>query len=235
MKFSIEESLLWEDENWLALNKPPGISTLADRSSELNVLEKLRSFYPGVQVCHRLDKETSGVLVLAKNPEAYRHLSLQFQNREVEKLYHAVVHGVHRFENYSIDAALDTRSAPPVKVTTRGKKSVTVVQSINTFRQHTLIACRPLTGRMHQIRVHLAYAGAPIVGDVMYGGSPLYLSALKQGYRLKKGTSEKPLIERTALHALAVIFKDFSGKEVKIQAPYPKDFRALVRQLEITG
>lgn len=235
MKFSIDESLLWEDENWLAINKPPGIATLADRISEWNVLEKIRTHHPDAQVCHRLDKETSGVLILAKNPEAYRHLSLQFQNREVEKLYHAVIHGVHQFENFTIDAALDTRAAPPVKIATRGKKSVTVVHSIKIFRQHTLVACRPLTGRMHQIRAHLAYAAAPIVGDIMYGGSPLYLSALKQDYRLKKGTSEKPLMERTALHAMAVTFRDFNGEEVKIEASYPKDFRALLRQLEITG
>lgn len=235
MKFSIEESLLWEDENWLAINKPPGISTLADRISEFNVLERARSRYPDAQVCHRLDKETSGVLILAKNPEAYRHLSLQFQNREVGKQYHAVVHGVHRFENVTIEAALDTRSAPPVKVTSHGKKSVTLIHTVKIFRQHTLVACRPLTGRMHQIRVHLAYAGAPIVGDAMYGGSPLYLSALKQDYRLKKGTVEQPLMDRTALHALMLTFRDFSGSEVKIEAPYPKDFRALMRQLEITG
>lgn len=235
MKFSLDESLLWENENWLAINKPPGIATLADRISEWNVLEKIRMRHPEAQVCHRLDKETSGVLILAKNPEAYRHLSLEFQNRRVEKLYHAVVHGMHRFENHTIDAALETRSAPPVKVSSRGKKSITVVQSIQVFGQHTLVACRPLTGRMHQIRVHLAYAGAPIVGDITYGGSPLYLSALKKDYRLKKGDSEKPLMARTALHALTVVFRDFNDEEIKIEAPYPKDFRALVRQLEISG
>ncbi|MCS6972908.1 MAG: pseudouridine synthase [Cyclobacteriaceae bacterium] len=229
-----EEYLLWEDENWVAINKPPGISTLADRASDLNMLELIRKRYPDAQACHRLDKETSGVLIFARNPEAYRHLSLQFQNRQVEKLYHAVVHGVHRYENFTIDAALDTRDAPPVKVVSRGKKSVTVVSTINVYRQHTLVACRPFTGRMHQIRVHLAYAGTPIAGDTLYGGSPVYLSALKPGFRLKKGTLEQPLMGRAALHALTLDFKDFEGKQIRMEAPYPKDFRALVRQLELT-
>lgn len=233
MKFSLEESLLWEDDNWLAINKPPGISTLTDRINEWNVLEKVRSVYPHAQVCHRLDKETSGVLVLAKSPLAYRHLSLQFQNRRVGKLYHAVVHGVHQFENFTVDVALDTRSAP-VKVVSRGKKSVTVITALKNYRKHTLLECRPLTGRMHQIRAHLAYAGAPIVGDLMYGGQPLYLSSIKEGYRLKKGTSERPLIKRTALHAKHLIFEDFNGNAIKIEAPYPRDFRALLTQLEHT-
>jgi 23S rRNA pseudouridine955/2504/2580 synthase len=231
MKGLITEHLLWEDDNWLALNKPPHLSTLADRTGQANVLDLVRARYPHAQACHRLDKETSGVLMLAKNPEAYRHLALQFQHRQVEKMYHALVHGVHHFAHHVIEAPLDTRSAPPVRVVTRGKKSVTGVHTLKVYRKHTLVECRPLTGRMHQIRVHLAHAGAPLVGDTLYGGHYLYLSELKAGYRQKKGEQELPLMARTALHALKLAFTDFSEKKITIEAPYPKDFRATLRQL----
>ncbi len=232
MKFTLEEFIIWEDENWLALNKPPLVATLADRVSPFNMLDAVRKFYPSAQACHRLDKETTGVLVLAKNAEAYRHLSLQFQQRQVNKIYHAVVQGVHYFTNQLIEAALDIPKVPPVKVSSRGKKSATRVNSLAQYRKHTLVECQPLTGRLHQIRAHLSHAGAPIVGDTLYGGKPLYLSELKADYRLKKGTAEAPLMGRTALHALRLAFSDLSGKKVELEAPYPKDFRGLLRQLE---
>ena len=92
-KISFNDLIIFEDSDYLAISKPPGISTLEDRQDNFNILSMAKDSYPDIQNCHRIDKDTSGVLVMAKNPEAYRHLSLQFQNREVQKIYHAVVHG----------------------------------------------------------------------------------------------------------------------------------------------
>jgi 23S rRNA pseudouridine955/2504/2580 synthase len=230
---SVSNWVIWEDENWMALNKPPLIATLADRTSEINVLSRVRSVYPDAQVCHRLDKETSGVLLVAKNAAAYRHASLQFQHRQVEKVYHAVVHGQHHFKDLAVEIPLETRRGTVVRAVTRGgKKALTHFQTLKIYRQHTLVECRPVTGRTHQVRVHLAYAGAPIVGDLTYGGRPFFLSEIKSTFRIKKGEAEKPLMDRVALHAYSLVFSDLSGDRRTITAPYPKDFRAMIRQLE---
>lgn len=97
---------------------------------------------------------------------------------------------------------------------------------------HTLVECRPVTGRMHQIRIHLTTLKAPITGDETYGGKPFFLSSVKRGFNLKKLTEEQPLVKRMALHAFALHFKDMEGRDHRIEAPYPKDFQALLRQME---
>jgi len=94
------------------------------------------------------------------------------------------------------------------------------------------VECCPVTGRMHQIRVHLAELNAPIVGDEFYGGSPFYLSGIKKKYNLKKDSVENPLIQRFALHAYKLSLASIDGAKYEFEAPYPKDFRVLVEQLE---
>ena len=91
--------------------------------------------------------------------------------------------------------------------------------------------CRPITGRMHQIRIHLATLNASITGDEQYGGKPLFLSSIKKGFNLKKFTEEQPLMKRMALHAFSLDFQDLKGNTRHIQAPYPKDMQAMMRQL----
>jgi 23S rRNA pseudouridine955/2504/2580 synthase len=113
-----------------------------------------------------------------------------------------------------------------------GKRSVTVFTSMKAFKRHTLINCRPLTGRMHQIRVHLAYLNAPITGDETYGGKPFYLSSVKKNYKIGKFVEEQPLIQRLALHAYRIKFRMLTGDFKEVIAPYPKDFRVLLHQLE---
>ncbi len=235
-KLDFSALILWEDTDYLAVNKPPFVATLEDRNEPLNLLALAKGYAADAQVCHRLDKNTSGVLVVAKNPAAYRHLSLQFQNREVTKLYHAITEGIHRFDNVLIDLPLLKQNDGKVKISNRqGKPAQTWLTTLKVFRNHTLVECRPVTGRMHQIRVHLAAMSAPISGDELYGGKPIFLSALKKDFSLKKFTEEQPLIKRMALHALSLAFKNLHGEWITVEAPYPKDLKAVVRQLELTS
>ncbi len=231
IRFSLQNSILYEDANFILVNKPPFISTLEDRNDPQNILRIVRETVDDAQVCHRLDKDTSGVLAIAKNPEAYRHLSMQFENRQVTKMYHAVSDGIHRFENQLVDAPILKQNDGTAKISREGKSAQTVFDTIKTFKAHTLIQCSPVTGRMHQIRVHLARLKAPITGDELYGGKPFYISSVKRDFHLKKQTEESPLIKRMALHAFSLNFELLEGKSVTIEAPYPKDFQALLKQL----
>jgi 23S rRNA pseudouridine955/2504/2580 synthase len=231
---SFKDLILFEDEEYLLINKPPYISTLEDRdATKTNILEMAREIYPDIKVCHRLDKETSGVLALAKTPEAYRHLSIQFEDRNVTKQYHAVVDGVHEFEGVDVYLPIYAGSDGIVKIDKqKGKIAETIFNTIEVFKKHTLVACYPITGRMHQIRIHLTCLKAPITCDSQYGGKPLYLSSLKKNFNLKQNTEELPLIQRVALHARSLEFKNSKEKTIFAEAPYPKDFEVLVKQLK---
>jgi RluA family pseudouridine synthase len=231
-KLSIEDVLIYEDNDFFLINKPPFIATLEDRNSMQNLLALAKKFSSDAQVCHRLDKDTSGVLCFAKHPEAYRHASMQFEHREVTKIYHAIADGIHNFQNQLVDLPILKADDGVVKISHQGKEAQTYFTSIKSYKQHTLLDCRPVTGRMHQIRIHLATLGASIAGDDQYGGKPVYLSQIKKGFNLKRFTEEQPLMKRMALHAYSLEFKLMNGESRVFTAPYPKDFQALVRQLE---
>jgi len=233
-KISFEDIILWEDKDFVLVNKPPFLSTLEDRHEKINLLALAKEYTADAQVCHRLDKDTSGVLAIAKNPEAYRHMSMQFEHRQINKIYHAVVDGIHNFQDQLVDAPILKQDDGMVKISRKdGKPAQTYFTSLKSYRNYTLLECRPITGRMHQIRIHLSLLKSPITGDEMYGGKLFYLSAIKRGFNLKKDTDEKPLLIRMALHAYALEFEDLDKKKQKIIAPYPKDIQALIRQLEL--
>ncbi|WP_114748708.1 RluA family pseudouridine synthase [Pleomorphovibrio marinus] len=233
-KIRFEDLILFENADYLIINKRPYLSTLEDRHEAQNILELAREYIPDAQVCHRLDKETSGCLVIAKHPDAYRHLSIQFEDRQVIKVYHAVTEGLHDFQDKAVDRNLQSSAKGKAKIHVDGKPALTYFSTIKKYQAHTLVACRPVTGRLHQIRVHLSFLNAPIVGDELYGGRPLYLSQLKRKFNLKKDTEELPIMQRVALHAQFIGFIGFSDEEIAIEAPYPKDFAVLVKQLEKT-
>lgn len=235
-KFKFTDIILFEDEDYFLVNKPPFISTLEDRHGKPNLLALARDYVPTAQVCHRLDKDTSGVLAIAKNPEAYRHLNMQFEHRQVIKVYHAVVDGIHNFQDELVDAPILKLDDGVVKISrSEGKAAQTWFTALKSYKYHSLIECRPVTGRMHQIRIHLATERASITGDETYGGKPFLLSRIKRDYKLKKGTEEEPFMKRMALHAFSLKFDDLGGKRQNVQAPYPKDFQALIRQLELNS
>jgi 23S rRNA pseudouridine955/2504/2580 synthase len=223
--------VLFQNQDYVLINKPPFMATLEDRTEPVNVLALARISEPDAQVCHRLDKDTSGVLAIARHPEAYRHLSLQFEHREVKKIYHAVADGVHDFQDVIVKKSILKLNDGTVKLSSQGKSAETAFSTMRVFSRHSLIECRPVTGRMHQIRIHLASLKAPITGDEVYGGKPFLVSSVKRRFRVKKDTDEQPLIKRMALHAHSLEFIGLDGQVILAQAPYPKDFAALIKQL----
>ncbi|WP_194776145.1 RluA family pseudouridine synthase [Pararhodonellum marinum] len=231
-KIDFRNLVLFENDDYLVVNKLPYLSTLDDRHESQNILELARQYTPDAQVCHRLDKETSGCLAIAKHPEAYRNLAIQFEDRQVDKIYHAVVDGVKDYQRVLVDRNLAATNKGIAKISKDGKPAQTYIQTLKTYYAHTLVECRPVTGRLHQIRVHLAYLKTPICGDDLYGGKPLYLSALKKRFNLKKDTEELPIMQRVSLHAYSIGFAGMNGERVEVTAPYPKDFDVLVKQLE---
>jgi 23S rRNA pseudouridine955/2504/2580 synthase len=171
-------------------------------------------------------------LIFAKNADVYRHISMQFEHREVKKIYHAIVDGQHRFEEVYVELPIAIGSKGIVKIDRAlGKRAETYFNTLQLFKHYTLMECRPLTGRMHQIRIHLATQRASIAGDDTYGGKPIFLSKIKRGYKLSKDQEELPLMKRFALHAKAVSFKLLNGEEITIEAEYPKDFDAALKLL----
>jgi RluA family pseudouridine synthase len=233
VKFKLADSILFEDDNYVLVNKPPFFSTLEDRHTKANLLSAAREYIPTAQVCHRIDKDTSGVLAIAKNPDAYRHMSIQFEKRAVTKIYHAVANGVHHFERTLVEEPILKLEDGTVRISKReGKQAETWFNTLKNYRHHTLVECRPVTGRMHQIRIHLATLNAPITGDDTYGGKPFLLSEIKRSFNLKKGSEEESFMKRMALHAFSLEFSDMAGTRQTVQAPYPKDFQALIKQLE---
>ena len=235
MKFPpIKDIILFENDDLIVVNKPPFISTLDEREGgEINMLRMAKQYSPDAQICHRLDKETSGALIIAKNPEAYRLVSMQFERRKVNKVYHAVINGTHVFENLVVDLPILNLGNKNVAISrAEGKNAVTHFNSLKYFKHYTLVECKPVTGRMHQIRIHLASQRASIAGDEMYGGTPVFLSEIKRNYRLSKGEEEQPIMKRFALHAREVTFKINENDTITVEAPYPKDFATLIKQLE---
>ena len=236
MKYpSFKDLILFEDDNHIVVNKPPFVASLDERggSGEVNILRLARQYSPDAQVCHRLDKETSGAIIIAKNPEAYRSVSMQFEKRKVKKTYHAVVDGQVTFNELFIDLPILNDGNKSVTIDRKeGKRAETIFNSIKFYKHYTLVECKPITGRMHQIRIHLATQRAAICGDTMYKGKPVYLSSMKKGYRIAKDDEEQPIMKRFALHARHLVFKGLDEQDIVIEAPYPKDYATLIKLLD---
>ncbi|HSV55551.1 MAG TPA: RluA family pseudouridine synthase [Magnetospirillaceae bacterium] len=231
-------NILYQDEHILAADKPAGVLSAPDRwDPDLPVAAAILSRGLGrLWPVHRLDKDTTGVLLLARSEEAHRALSLTFQTGSMSKVYHALVCGAPGWTETFCDLPLSPDSDPKHRTTVdthRGKPSLTRFLVLRAFDGCTLVEARTETGRTHQVRVHLATLGFPVVCDPLYGdGKPLLLSRIKRGW---KGDpfEERPLLARTALHAASVEFPHpATGESVFFAAPYPRDFRAALTQME---
>nr|WP_199075746.1 RluA family pseudouridine synthase [Pedobacter sp. ASV19] len=236
MKYpSFKDLILFENDDYIVVNKPPFVASLDERggSGEVNILRLAKQYSSDAQVCHRLDKETSGAIIIAKHPDAYRHVSMQFERRKVNKVYHAVVDGQFVFNDLFVDLPILNDGNKNVTIDRQeGKRAETYFNSIKYYKHYTLVECKPVTGRMHQIRIHLATQRASICGDNMYRGKPVYLSNLKKGYRIAKDDEEQPIMKRFALHAKHLVFKGMDDQDIVIEAPYPKDFATLIKLLD---
>lgn len=236
MKYpNFKDLILFENDDYIVINKPPFVASLDERggSGEVNILRLAKQYSDDAQVCHRLDKETSGAIIIAKTPEAYRSVAIQFEKRKINKTYHAVVDGQFTFNELFIDLPILNDGNKSVTIDRKeGKRAETIFNTLKNYRHYTLVECKPITGRMHQIRIHLATQRAAIAGDDMYRGKPVYLSSIKKGYRLTKDEEEQPIMKRFALHARHVVFKGLDGQDIVIEAPYPKDFATLIKLLD---
>ncbi len=230
--------IIYEDEDFVVLNKPAGLLTIPDRFSRAipNLYDILTERYGKIFVVHRLDKETSGVICFAKNEESYSDLSEKFEEHDVNKVYLALITGHLRNREGRIDIPISENLKYPgtMKVDYEsGKRSITEYKVLEGFENFSLLEVRPLTGRMHQIRVHFKAIGHPLAIDPIYGNRrEIFLSEIKKKYKPKGGEVEKPLMSRLTLHALKLGFFHFRKKEyVEFEAKLPKDFESLLKQL----
>ncbi len=245
-----EIPVLFEDEHLLALDKPARLLTSPDRydPARPNLMKLLHAGITegrpwarerGLSYlanAHRLDFETTGILLLAKNKPALVTLANLFGSERPVKTYIAITHGMAEQPEFDVDAPLGPhpRVLGLMAVNPQsGKKAKTHFEVITQFRGYTLLKCRPLTGRTHQIRVHLRWVKMPIVGDEQYRGAPLYLSEIKRAYRLGPGKVERPLISTVALHAAELALPHpVTGENITISAEMPKALRVAVKYLK---
>jgi len=234
MKVSLYTTI-FENEDLIAVNKSSGISVGGDRWDEskerLDKLMERDLKIPKVFTVHRIDKETSGLVVFAKNREMHRSLSIAFENRKVSKLYIAIVHGRPSWKETVCDLSLvpnGNKKHMTIIDKFRGKESLTCFKHMVNAGNYSVLEARPETGRIHQIRVHAAALGYSVVCDELYGKlSPVKLSSFKRGWR-GDPHEERPLLSRLGLHALELTLPD--GQV--LTAPLPKDMSSLIKQME---
>jgi|SRR5690606_20925730 23S rRNA pseudouridine1911/1915/1917 synthase len=230
-------AILYEDDDFVVVDKPAGITVIPDRTDSHTDLTQLltQQLKQKLWVAHRIDKQTSGLVCFAKNEEAHRHLSLQFQEHTVEKYYQGIVSGKLFPESGEIREAIAHHPtvAGKMVISKHGKPSHTTYNVLKQWPLYALVQFRIYTGRTHQIRVHMQSLGHPILCDELYGSDkPLFLSSIKRGYKLSLNAEEKPLLSRLALHAFSLSFQKISGEHIHITSPLPKDIQACVKQLD---
>ena len=234
-------SIIYKDDSMVVLNKASGLSVAADRwDPEAPRLDKAVSeeLFPGggkLYAVHRIDRDTSGLVVYALTSAAHRKLCLDFEHRRVKKNYHALIRGYPEWDAYTVDVPLladgdkNHRTVPDKRA---GKKAVTEFTKMGKCGPFTWIEAKPVTGRTHQIRAHLAWLGFSIVCDPLYGNSePVFLSKIKRSWR-GDVFEERPLISRLGLHAFELeLTHPADGRLLKFSAPYPRDLNAVRKQL----
>jgi tRNA pseudouridine32 synthase / 23S rRNA pseudouridine746 synthase len=211
--------VLWFDDTLLAANKPAGLPTLPDGydPSAPHLVKVLQPAFGRLWIVHRLDRITSGVIVLARTAEAHRALNLQFDGRQVAKVYHALAAGAPAWDTQTVDLPLRVdgdRRHRTVIDRQRGKPALTHFRMLERFPACVLVEARPETGRTHQIRAHLAALGHPLVADALYGGA------------------SDDIIDRPPLHAWSLtIAHPTTGESLRFEAPYPDDLALALSRL----
>lgn len=227
--------ILYRDDFIVAIHKPAGIPALPERSGPKgeDALAWIRQHvHPQAHLLHRLDKPTSGILLASWDEPTFKAIFDQFAHHTVEKKYWAVVQGQAQFDMAELNVPIspEKRRADPFT----GKPALTIVHTLESFHKHTLVLCIPVTGRPHQVRIHLAYYGYPIVNDTLYGGEPLYLSAFHPRYKPDARYPERPLHPENIifLHAGYLRFMHPGlEKPLTLEAAAPEYFQIALRQL----
>lgn len=214
----MELEILRETPDLIIVNKPSGLLTLqarGDMADERHLLAMLRKKYGEMFVVHRLDKDASGLIMFARNAEAHRYYSQQFETREIDKKYLVAVHGKMPESRGEIEKPLKQRGSGRMSVAFDGKPSLTKYRVLRPLKGGTLLEVSIVTGRRHQIRAHLYSLGHPVIGDSLYGDS------LLQGK-----------YPRLMLHSWRLRFKTPEGRSMTVEADPPKDFMSTLNILE---
>jgi len=228
-------TIIFQNEKIIAVNKASGISVTADRWDETKerldkLLEKDLKINK-IYTIHRIDKETSGIVIFAKDSITHKELSAAFEQRQIKKCYTLIVHGRPSWKEIICDLPLvpdGNKKHMTIIDKYRGKESITSFAFILSAGNYSLIEAKPLTGRIHQIRVHAAALGHPVVCDGLYGSeAPVKLSSFKRNWK-GDPKNERPLLSRLGLHAKEIILPDSQI----ITAPPPKDMSSLIKQME---
>ncbi|ORU92920.1 MAG: 23S rRNA pseudouridylate synthase [Cycloclasticus sp. symbiont of Bathymodiolus heckerae] len=223
----IEERVLFEDADLLVLNKPSGVAVHGGTANSHGIIETLRFLRPDerfLELVHRLDKATSGCLLIAKNRKMLNGLQTLLRNRTVKKTYTALLCGVIHQKSITVNAPLEKRTLESgehrVRVHPEGKKSETVYEKLTQYKRATLVSASPKTGRTHQIRVHAKHFGHPIAGDERYSTETQYKSYRQAG------------LKRLFLHASKLSFiHPLSAKRVRFEAPLDAELETFLNQL----
>lgn len=217
-------NILYQDESIFAINKPSGLLTIRDGyNPDLPTVKSiLESEFGRCWIVHRLDKETSGILLVARNEAAHRMLSMSFENHQIQKIYHAIINGIPSAKDFLINLPLKIdgdRKHRTIVDQVHGKPAKSNVQVLKSYEKYSLVSIKPESGYTHQIRTHLSYFGYPILGDKLYQ---------KPKYPLTE------LIGRTALHAYQITFMNpLTNAPMTIQAGYPEDFQKTLTALSL--
>jgi len=219
MVLNPEQVLLFSDDALLVVNKPSGVLTLPDGydREKPHLRSILEPSYGRLWIVHRLDRGTSGVILLARSAEAHRHLNTQFQENTVKKVYHGLVQGNPPWESITVEEPLcpdGDRRHRTIIDPINGKPSITDLRALHSYEAYSLLEAKPKTGRTHQIRAHLRHAGYPILGDPLYG-DPSHPS--------------HTLLSRLGLHARSLTLVHPETEEtIQLEAPYHEDFSKLL-------
>lgn len=221
----------------IVVNKPSGWLSIPDRhDTEIPSIKTwLEKKYHSVYIIHRIDRDTSGLLLFAKNEDAHRYFNQLFEKRTVEKKYLGLVLGSIANNEGTIEQPIEQHPSivGKMRIGRNGKTSITHYRVLERFRGYTWVEFNIETGRTHQIRIHMQDLGYTLVCDPIYGAAqPILLSALKKKFKLSKSDeAERPLLNRLALHAYSIRLKNMDDNIIEIIAPMPKDLEVTLMQL----